>query len=148
MSRSLALALVVLLANGVTNAYATVGGQTYAIEITASSSGDLNGEIEFVDGPSKGDSGEVGIDLINADDYSGTYTSAGKPTVVTNFSVSSIAPNDGLFASFSGSAIDLKQASGIIGRTAQKLAIPGTITGFGFSTSGDLFLFVGTEVLP
>jgi hypothetical protein len=148
MSRNAGLAAALLLMAGATNAFATVGGQTYIIDVTTTSSGSLKAEMEFVDGAGPDDSGQVGIDIKNAGDYTGFYTTAPKPTVVTNFSVSSVAPSDGFFSSFSGSAIDLKQAGGVIGKLAQKLALPGTMIGSGFSTSGDLFFFTGTEKLP
>jgi hypothetical protein len=148
MLRSSCLAAVVLLAAGATNAFATVGGQTYIINVNASSAGQIKARMEFVDGPGPGDAGVVGIDIPDAGDYTGVYTTAGAPTVVTNYSVKAIAPDDGYFASLNGTAVDLKQSGGPLGALANLLKLPGRTLGFGFSTSGDLFFFTGEELLP
>jgi hypothetical protein len=145
MLRSAILAVAAVLVVGSANAFASVGGQTYIIDITASSSGEIKARMEFVDGPGPGDSGEVGIDIENAEDYTGTYAAGG--TVVTSYNVTAVAPADEFFSAFSGVAIDLKQAGGLIGALANFLELPGQTVGGGFSTSGDLFIFTGEELL-
>uniref|UniRef100_A0A7C2NTM6 PEP-CTERM sorting domain-containing protein n=1 Tax=Schlesneria paludicola TaxID=360056 RepID=A0A7C2NTM6_9PLAN len=147
MLRTSCLAAAVLLAVGTTNAFATVGGQTYIIDVQASASGDIKARMEFVDGPGPGDAGDVGIDIEDAGDYTGIYSTAPGSTVVTNYSVTAVAPDDGFFTSFSGTAVDLKQSMGLIGTIANALDLPGITLGFGFSTSGDLFFFTGEELL-
>jgi hypothetical protein len=147
MLRNSAVAAALVLVAGAANAFATVGGQTYIIDVKASSAGEVKARVQFIDdGLGPGDAGTVGIDIEDAGDYSGQYN-ANIGTVVTSYSVTAVAPDDGFFTQFSGVAIDLKQSGGIIGTLANALGIPGTTLGTGFSTSGNLFFYTGEELL-
>lgn len=131
MVRSVVMAAAMLMVAGASNAFAAVDNNTYIIDIRATASGDIKARMEFDQGLLPG-RGKAGIDIEDAGDYTGRYTTGalgGLPAFLgVTYTVNSSAPDDGFFSSLSGVQL-FKFTAGV-----------------GFSTSGDLFFFTGERL--